>query len=152
MTLPPTDYGYWIDPDGTFHVVDRVTKHVGFAGGILGRAPGGEGPLNDDHRYDLLERGWTRVAVHSGHCVIQLPPCSLKPEVIDGLDQLIRRHHQQAMVPIHVQDPLTGLDAGGKTVRSGDPAVLRQWRRIVRRRGVQTVGPNTPATHGREPR
>lgn len=132
--IPPTDYGYWVDPHGTFYAVDRVAKHVGFAGRILGRPPGGEGPLNDDHRVDLLERGWTRVAVHSGRFMIQLPPCPVSHEVLDRLHELIRRYHRRRPLPIHVQDPLTGLDAGGRTVRPGDPAVLRAWRRIVRHR------------------
>lgn len=136
MKIPPTDYGYWIDPDGTFHSIDDSEKHVGFAGRVLGKPPGGEGPLNNDHRIELLNLGWTRVAVHSRRFVVQLPPCSVSPTTLLGLNELIWRFHREAVQPIHVRDPFTELDAGGKTVRPGDPAVLATWRAICKRRGV----------------
>lgn len=49
---------------------------------------------------------------------------------------LIRSVHHQAMLPIHVDDALTGVAAGGRTVRPGDAQVLRAWQRLVRTRGA----------------
>lgn len=132
--IPSSDYGYWVSPDGELIPVEASRKHVGFAADILGRSPGGEGPLNDDHRVDLLERGWTRVAMHSGRFVIQLPPVTVADVVIEQLDRIIKCVHREAMLPIHVDDPLTGLAAGGRTVRPGDAHVLQSWRRLVRAR------------------
>src|SRR5690554_3594166 len=135
-TIPASQYGYWITPDGEFHAVDGL-KHVGFAARVLGRPPGGEGLGNLDHRVDLLEQGWTRVAMHSGCFVVQLPPREVANEVLLRLHPLIQQTHQAARLPIFVDDALTGLAAGGRTVRAGDRAVWQAWIRLAAARGVE---------------
>jgi len=137
MEPPPTDYGYWISPEGAVHAVDPRRKHVGFAAEMLGKPPGGEGPHNDDHRVELMERGWTRVATHSRRFVAQLPPTPVSAEVLAVVDHLLRRFHRAGRLPITVHDHRSGACAGGRTVRPGDPRVLRAWGRMRRTRQAE---------------
>ena len=134
MDIPENKYGYWIDPKGKLHPVERSTKHVGKAAKILRKPPGGEGRHNDDYRDDLLQHGWTRVAMHSGRFVVQMPHIEVGEDVLKMIDRLVRQYHREASLPIMVEDPLTGECAGGHTVRAGDTAVLRHWNRIRRMR------------------
>ena len=131
--IPPSHYGYWVCPEGRFHPVDGK-MHVGFAGEYLGRAPGGEGAFNDDHRVELYQHGWTRIAMHHGCFVVQLPPGPVGRAVIERLHHLVQSVHSHGQLPIFIDDPFTELAAGGRTVRPGDQAVIRAWRRLMKAR------------------
>lgn len=142
MTLPSkrSSWGYWISPEGDVHPL-HGQRHLDFARAYLGKTGGGEGPLNDDWRVELCEMGWTRVAVHGGKFVAQLPPVAVDDRALAALDELVRQAHQERRLPIRIDDTFSGLCAGGATVRPGDPAVMRAWNGLRRARSASLKGP-----------
>lgn len=134
-----SDYGYWISPEGVVHPL-RDERHVIFASRQLGREAGGEGVNNDDWRADLLDAGWTRVAVHHREFVVQMPTRPVAPAAVRVLSEMIRETHQARRYPIYVQDHLTGRCAGGRTIVPGDPTVLIAWHRLLREREAWRAG------------
>ncbi len=63
--IPPTHYGYWIEPNGTIHVVDEFEGHEAIAANILGyREPDLEyDTTNYDWGMHALNSGWTRISI-----------------------------------------------------------------------------------------
>lgn len=105
----------WITPEGEPY---ECEYHVAFAREILGYAePGGEGPLNNDYRQVLLDRGWTRMAVQQGVLRVQLPPCAVPIQVIEVVDKAIDLALTRAW-RCHISDYLTKTDVGGSTLPS----------------------------------